>query len=117
MLNQLKELIKEREKITDKINVIYHKMFADYLNNELKLYNYKDKMMQIDAGKKCYFNLPYSFCEDVLNWLKQNNIEIKSFEFNGVFIEFFDVNYYSGRIRFSDKSTELEFLKDWKINF
>jgi hypothetical protein len=116
MLKKLNDLKKERDKITLEINKIYHKLFATFFNNELKLYEKKDKMYYVDhSNRSGIFNLSYELSEEIIKWLNKNNIELKLFNFNGVMIEIYQQQYCSTRIYFQNKATEISFSKTYTV--
>jgi hypothetical protein len=117
IVKKISRLKIEKNEIINKINENYHYLFADYLNNELKMIDYKDNFYAIDNGKYGYFNLPWTMCENIKKWFHYNNIELYEYNFKGVIIEINTCGYSSGRILFENEVIKLNFIKTYTVKY
>lgn len=119
MINQLNKLKMERNEIKEKISEVEHKLFAEYFNEEISnlIFQNKNLMHPYDNGKTHYFDLVWYLSNEVFRWIWKNNIETRSYNYNGVVIDIVDDHRSVVRIIFENKAKEIEFTKDWKIKY
>ena len=117
-IDKLNKLKMDRNEIKEKISELEHKLFAEYLNEEInKLISQNKKIMYpYDKGEIHYFILAWYLSNEVFNWIFKNNIETRKYNYNGVMVDIIDDQYFV-RISFENKAKEIEFIKDWKIKY
>ena len=104
-----------REDIQNKMNDIFYLMFAEYLNNEFKLSEKKDQLLFVKPFKNNlgYYNFPWELANQIHQWIYDNKIELKHFDFNGVVVDILDNHYASVTINFNNQ----EAFDKFQINF
>ena len=118
-IDKLNKLKMDRIGINKKISELEHKLFAEYLNEEINKLIFQNKkiMYPYDNGEIHYFVLAWYLSNEVFNWIFKNNVETREYNYNGVMVDIIDDHRYYVRISFENKAKEIEFIKDWKIKY
>lgn len=113
MLKNYREMIDNYTKRRDKI---LHILFAEYLNEELKLSEHKDELNLVN-NKTDEYTFPFALATKIHQWIYDNKFELTCFNYNGVVFEINDFFHCATVIiRFENKDIFDEFQKTWKID-
>ena len=123
---ELEELLADYQRIIDgytqRKNEIIQFLFAEYLNNEMKLKEHKTELYYAkNKLGNTHIQFPYELATKIHQWIYDHKIKMNEyncnneFNFNGVYVKVFDNHYASVEIRFENKEIENKFMNDFEF--